>query len=133
MATTNEMTSRDHTGEIPQYNLWQILMMFAWPAVWFSFLIYVVGRQFIPEGGVTPTWVLLAVIVLGTGAELVVGLVLLRREGYSLTLAGLRDRIRWTWPKGWKAWLIALGVLVAPLVVWRVHSEDRSTRNTNRN
>ncbi len=92
-------------------------LMFAWPAVWFSFLIYIVGRQFIPEGGVTPTWVMLAVIVLGAGAELAVGLVLLRREGYSLTFAALRDRIRWKWPKGWRAWLTALGVLVAGMAL----------------
>ena len=103
--------------DIPQYKLWQILFMFAWPAVWFSFLIYIVGRQFIPEGGVTPTWVMLAVIVLGAGAELAVGLVLLRREGYSLTFAALRDRIRWKWPKGWRARLTALGVLVAGMAL----------------
>lgn len=30
--------------------------MFAWPAVWYTLLIYVIGRQFIPEGGKTPTW-----------------------------------------------------------------------------
>jgi membrane protease YdiL (CAAX protease family) len=58
-----------------------------------------------------------AVTVLGTGAELAVGLVLLRREGYSLTLASLRDRIRWKWPKGWQAWLIAFGVLVAGMAL----------------
>ena len=75
------------------------------------------GRQFIPEGGVTPTWVPLAVTVLGTGAELIVGLVLLRREGYKLALAALRDRIRWKFPKGRKAWLIALVVLVAGMVL----------------
>jgi membrane protease YdiL (CAAX protease family) len=91
--------------------------MFTWPAVWFSFLIYVVGRQFIPEGGVTPTWVLLTVIVLGTGAELFVGLVLLRREGYTLTIASLRDRVRWKWPTGWKTWLIAIAVLVLGMVL----------------
>ncbi len=113
MAITNEKTSRSPDGEIPQYKLWQILLMFTWPAAWFSFLIYVVGRQFIPEGGVTPTWVLLTVIVLGTGAELVAGLVLLRQEGYQLTFKALRSRIRWTWPRGWKAWLIALVVLIA--------------------
>ena len=27
-----------------------MVFMFAWPAFWFSFLIYVVGQQFIPEG-----------------------------------------------------------------------------------
>jgi membrane protease YdiL (CAAX protease family) len=117
MAAIKEGISENLDHDIPQYTLWQILLMFAWPAVWFSFLIYVVGRPFIPEGGVTPTWVLLAVIVLGTGAELAAGLVLLRREGYALTFAALRDRIRWQWPKGWRAWLIALGVLVAGMVL----------------
>ena len=117
MVDIKEGISGNLDHDIPQYKLWQILFMFSWPAVWFSFLIYIVGRQFIPEGGVTPTWVMLAVTVLGTGAELAVGLVLLRREGYSLTFAALRDRIRWKWPKGWQAWLIALGVLVAGMAL----------------
>jgi len=117
MADIRERLSDNLDHDIPQYTLWQIIFMFSWPAVWFSFLIYIVGRQFIPEGGVTPTWVLLTVIVLGTGAELVVGLVLLRREGYSLTITALRDRIHWKWPKGWQAWLIALGVLIAAMVL----------------
>jgi len=117
MVAIREGISEDLEHAIPQYKLWQILLMFIWPAVWFSFLIYVVGQPFIPEGGVTPTWVLLAVTVLGTGAELAAGLVLLRREGYALTFAALRHRIRWQWPKGWQAWLIALGVLVAGLAL----------------
>ena len=117
MVDIKEGISGNLDRDIPQYKLWQILFMFSWPAVWFSFLIYVVGRGFIPEGGVTPTWVMLAVTVLGTGAELVAGLVMLRREGYSLTFAALRYRIRWQWPKGWQAWLIALGVLIAGLAL----------------
>jgi membrane protease YdiL (CAAX protease family) len=117
MVNTKEGISGNLDHDIPQYKLWQILFMFFWPAVWFSFLIYIVGQQFIPEGGVTATWVMLAVTVLGTGAELAVGLVLLRREGYSLTFTALRNRIRWKWPKGWQAWLIALGVLVAGMAL----------------
>ena len=93
--------------KIPQYKLGTILVMFAWPALWFTFLIYIVGRQFIPVGGTTPAWLLMAIIIFGTGAELVAGLVLLRREGYRLTISSLRDRIRWRWPKGWKAWVLA--------------------------
>ncbi len=104
--------AENNPNEIPQYKLGTILLMFAWPAVWFTFLIYVVGRQFIPAGDTTPTWVLMAIIVLGTGAELVAGLVLLRREGYRLSTRALRDRIRWRWPKGWKAWGLALIVFV---------------------
>jgi membrane protease YdiL (CAAX protease family) len=89
-----------------------IIFMFAWPAVWYTFLIYVVGRQFISNGGTTPTWLRLLMMVMGSGAELVAGLVLLRREGYRLTRGDLRDRIRWRWPKGWKAWALAAVVLV---------------------
>ena len=99
-------------NQIPQYNVGTILLMFAWPAVWFTLLTYVIGRQFIPEGGTTPTWMHLMIIVLGTGAELVAGLVLLHREGYRLTIGALRDRIRLHWPRGWKAWLVAVIVLM---------------------
>jgi membrane protease YdiL (CAAX protease family) len=101
-----EMTE-NNPMEIPQYKLGTIILMFTWPALWFTFLIYIVGRQFIPADGTTPTWLMLAIIVLGTGTELVAGLVLLRREGYRLTVSALRDRIRWRWPKGWKAWILA--------------------------
>jgi membrane protease YdiL (CAAX protease family) len=94
-------------NKVPQYGLWMILFMFIWPALWYTFLIYIVGRQFIPEGGTTPTWLLLSITVLGSGAELLAGLVLLRREGYQLRINSLRERIRWQWPKGWKAWLLA--------------------------
>lgn len=101
-----------NSPEIPQYKLGTILLMFAWPAAWFTFLIYIVGKQFVPDGGTTPTWFFLTVIVLGTGAELVAGLVLLHREGYQLTFHALRDRIRWHWPKGRKAWGLALIVFI---------------------
>lgn len=60
----------------------------------------------IPEGGMTPTWLLLSIIILGSGAELGVGLYLLHREGYPLRLRSLRDRIRWQWPSGWKPWAV---------------------------
>lgn len=89
--------------------------MFAWPALWFTFLIYVIGRQFIPTGQTVPTWLLLTITVLGTGAELVAALVLLRREGYRLTINALRDRIRWRWPKGRNAWVLAGVVFVLGL------------------
>ena len=97
---------------VPQLRLGAVLLMFFWPAAWFTFLIYVLGRPFVPPGGRTPTWVLLLSIVLGTGAELVAGLVLLRREGYALTIDALRDRIRLRWPQGWRAWVTAAIVLV---------------------
>jgi membrane protease YdiL (CAAX protease family) len=90
----------------------KILLMFAWPAVWYSFLIYGIGRQFIPEGGATSTWLLWMITIFGSGAELLAGLFLLRREGYPLRISALRDRIRWKWPKGWKAWALAGIVLI---------------------
>ena len=96
--------------DIPQYGILITLWMFFWPALWFTFLIYFIGRQFTPENGITPTWLLLAITILGTGAELAAALVLLKREGYPLRLAALRERIRWQWPKGWKSWLVAIVV-----------------------
>lgn len=101
------------TGEVPQLGLLMTLFMFAWPAAWYLFLIYVVMQPFVPAGGVTPTWAFLTVIVLGTGAEGGVGLTLLLREGRRPGIGSLRDRIRWRWPSGWRAWGIALVVLVA--------------------
>jgi membrane protease YdiL (CAAX protease family) len=102
------------TQEIPQYNIWMILFMFIWPAVWFMFLIHVVVPLFwTPKPGeFLPTWIFMTVAILGNGVELVVALVLLRREGYPLTLRGLRDRARLRFPKGWKKWTLAIAVMV---------------------
>jgi membrane protease YdiL (CAAX protease family) len=102
------------TQEIPQYNIWMILFMFIWPAVWFMFLIHVVVPLFwTPKPGeFLPTWIFMTVAILGNGVELVVALVLLRREGYPLTLRGLRDRARLRFPKGWKKWALAIAVMV---------------------
>jgi membrane protease YdiL (CAAX protease family) len=116
--TTSEAATpfeqKGNTQEIPQYNLWMILFMFIWPAALFMFLIHVVMPLFwTPEPGeFLPTWIFLTVAILGNGAELIVALVLLRREGYTLTLRGLRERARLRWPKGWKKWLLAIGVMV---------------------
>ena len=111
---TNNVDQEGTTQEIPQYNIWMILFMFIWPAALFMFLIHVVA-PFIwtpKPGEIIPTWLFLSVAILGNGAELVVALVLLRREGYPLTLRGLRERARLRFPKGWKKWLLAIGVIV---------------------
>lgn len=113
MTTSADAQGRDPQPlEVPQDGPGTIILMFAWPAIWFTLLIYVIGRQLVPEGGTTPTWLLMLITVLGTGAELVAGLALLRREGYPLKIGALRDRIRLRWPKGWKAWLLAAIVFI---------------------
>jgi membrane protease YdiL (CAAX protease family) len=98
-------------GKIEQFNIWMIILMFAWPAIWYTILIYVVGRSFIPPGGTTPSWYRLVLMILGPGAELAAGLLLLKRGGYNLSLASLKNRLRLRWPTGWKAWVLA-GVVV---------------------
>ena len=107
-------TQESNTPTIPQYGLSKILFMFAWPAVWFLFLIHVVAPLFFTPtpGEFLPTPIFLGVIVLGNGAELLVALILLRREGYPLTVSGLRDRVRLRWPRGWKKWGLALAAFV---------------------
>lgn len=106
---------RPRVREVPQLSLWRTLGMFLWPAAWYTFVIYVIGRALSPSPDSTPTWVLLGAIALGSGAELLVGLWLLRREGYRLTISDLKERIRLTWPKGWKAWALAATVLVVAM------------------
>lgn len=110
--STESKNKQINQNEIPQYGVLATILMFVWPAVWYTLLIYIIGRQFIPEGGTTPTWVLLGIIVFGPGAEMAAGLILLRREGYILGSHSLRDRIRWKWPNGWKSWLLAVVVLI---------------------
>lgn len=100
------------TSTIPQASLGKILFMFAWPAAWYSILIYGIGRQLFPSAGTTPSWLFLSIIVLGTGTEMMVGLALLHREGYPFRLSALKNRIRWHWPKGWKAWVLAVVVFI---------------------
>ena len=117
MSTSEEATNFENEGitqEIPQYNLWMILFMFIWPAVWFMFMIHVLVPLFwTPEPGeLIPTWIFLTVAIVGVSTELVVALVLLRREGYPLTLRGLRERARLRWPKGWKKWALAIAAMV---------------------
>ena len=117
MSTSNGTRISEQEGttqEIAQYNLWMILFMFIWPAALFMFLIHVVVPLFwTPKPGeFIPTWIFFAVATLGNGAELVAALVLLRREGYPLTLRGLRERARLRFPKGWKKWALAIAVMV---------------------
>ena len=108
MATsTFELRRSPARVDVSQLGVGAIVLMFAWPAIWYTLLIYVLGRPFIPDGGTTPTWLRMLILILGTGAELVAGMVLLRREGYNLAIAALRDRIRLRWPKGRRAWGVA--------------------------
>ena len=111
---TKDLEQEGTTQEIPQYNLWMILFMFAWPAAWFLFLMYVIGPLFlVAPDGTLPTWGFHLVWLLGNGAELIVALIILRREGYRLTPRALRERINWRFPdKLWK-WGAVLGVFIA--------------------
>lgn len=111
-STTRNLYRQPEWVDVRQLSSLMIVLMFAWPAVWYTLLIYGLGQLFIPEGGTTPTWLRLLLIFLGSGAELAVGLFLLKREGYPLSIPALRYRLRLRWPTGWKAWGLALSVLV---------------------
>jgi membrane protease YdiL (CAAX protease family) len=97
---------------IPQYRLSMIIFMFAWPIVWFAFLIYALGPMMLKADGSVPTWLVILFSLLGNGAELAVALIILRHEGYRLTFSALRERINWRWPKSWKMWAAFVGVFV---------------------
>lgn len=105
-------TTREQAS-VPQYGLLMILFMFAWPAAWFSFVIYVIGPTLLRPDGTLPVWGEHLVNVLGHGAELAVALIILRREGYRLTPRALRERINLRFPnKLWK-WGAAIGAFIA--------------------
>lgn len=112
VTSTHEPSQSPKEIDVPQFGIRTIILMFAWPAIWYTLLIYGIGKLFIPEGGTTPTWYQLLVIVLGSGAELVAGLILLHSEGYRLSINMLRDRLRIRWPKGAKAWIWAVVILI---------------------
>jgi membrane protease YdiL (CAAX protease family) len=102
--------------EVPQDSLLRIIFMFLWPAIWYTLVIYGLVAAFVPEGEKVSTWMFLLVIVLGPGAELLAGLLLLRQEGYRLGDGAWRERIRWRWPQGWRAWILVIVVLIVAMV-----------------
>ena len=104
---------------IPQYGLPKILLMYAWPVAWFAFLIYGIGPYFVRADGTYPLWGYNLIGVLGNGAELIVALVIFRREGYRLTLKTLRERINlrlpdklWKWGACVGAFVVAVGLVL---------------------
>ena len=95
--------------------------MFTWPALWFTLLVYIIAPMFILPGQRVPTPIFLGVAILGNGAELIVALILLRREGYKLSISALRERVRLYWPKGWRKWGLALAAFLHRLRHLRLH------------
>jgi len=98
--------------EVPQDSLWRILFMFLWPAIWYTFVIYGLAPLFVTEGERIGSWLVLLITAIGPGAELLVGVLLLRREGYRKGDNAWRERIRWHLPKGLRAWILVIVVFV---------------------
>ena len=95
------MTSRHEDGiEVPQDGLWKILVMFLWPAIWYAILIYGIAGPLVPIGEKVSSWVVLLIVAVGPGSEFLVGVILLRREGYSIGDGAWQQRIRWRWCRG---------------------------------
>jgi membrane protease YdiL (CAAX protease family) len=126
MSTKNNVINTNYEAnksDIPQYRLPMILFMFVWPAAWFMFLIWVVRPLLFgtpAPGEFLPTWIFFGIAALGNTAELIVALVVLRREGYKLTLRDLRDRARLRWPRGWRKWglvLVAFALLAVGMQI----------------
>jgi membrane protease YdiL (CAAX protease family) len=114
---------------IPQYSLPMILFMFAWPAAWFMFLIWVVRPLLFGSpaaGEFLSTYLFFGIATLGNAAELIVALVILRREGYKLTIRDLRDRARLRWPRNWRKWGLVLVALAVYAISMQVLSLDEA-------
>jgi membrane protease YdiL (CAAX protease family) len=115
MNAINEQNDKFETNNtsIPQYSFPKIVLMFAWPIVWFAFLIYGIAPMLLRSNGSLPTWAVIVISILGNSAEVACALIIFRREGYRLTFSSLRERVHWHWPKGWKLWLAFVGVFIA--------------------
>ena len=88
-ATSSSSPQESGASGIPQYSLLMIVFMFAWPAAWFMFLIWVVRPLLFgtpASGEFLPTYLFFGIATLGNAAELIVALLVLRREGYELTI-----------------------------------------------
>ena len=90
--------------------------MFLWPAVWYTFVIYVLAAPLVAEGEKMGSWLVLLIGVIATGAELLAGLLLLRREGYRKGDNAWRERIRWRLPKGLRAWILVIVIFILAVV-----------------
>jgi hypothetical protein len=86
--------------------------MFLWPALWYTFIIYGLAARLVTEGERMGSWLVLLIGVVPTGAELLAGLLLLRREGYRRGDNVWGERIRWRWPKGLRAWILVFVVFI---------------------
>ena len=112
----NAVNPQDTELKIPQYRLTQIVFMYAWPAAWFMFLIYAVGPLFLLPDGTMPTWATNLINLFGHGAELLIAIIILRREGYRLNSKTLRARINLRFPnKLWK-WAACFGAFAVAVV-----------------
>ena len=83
-----------------------------------------IGPYFVRSDGTFPLWAENLIGILGNGAELIVALVILQREGYRLTPKALRARINlrfpdmlWKWAACVAAFLLAFAavILLMPL------------------
>jgi membrane protease YdiL (CAAX protease family) len=119
-AIIKELNRSCEREDVSQLGIGKIILMFAWPAIWYTLLIYGLGRLLFSGGAMVPTWFFLLVTALGGGAELTAGLVLLRGEGYRISIEGLRERLHLHWPKGWKAWILAAVVLIGGVILGEI-------------
>jgi len=113
IAKTTTETTESESMQVPQYKLWQIVAMLVWPVLWWLFLFHVIVPLFLlDDSGNVSTWSVLSISSLGYLAELIGALLVLRGEGYRLTLPALKERIHWRWVRGWKNWLLVVILFV---------------------
>jgi len=67
--------------------------------------------------GEANAWLFLSIATLGYLFEFCLALYIFRKEGYSLRLSSLKERINWRWPRGWKTWA---GILILFVVAFGV-------------
>ena len=115
-AQVSNVAGNANPADIPQFNWRQLAAFFILPVAWWFILLYVIVPLLLPafttSNGDPNAWFQLSMTALGFLFEFFLALRIFRKEGYALRLSGLKERINWRWPRGWKNWGIILIVTV---------------------
>ena len=115
-AQVSSVTGKVNPSDIPQFNWRQLAVFLLLPVAWWSILLHVITPLVLPAfstpNGDPNVWLESSITTLAYLFEFFLALYIFRKEGYSLRLRALKERINWRWPRGWKAWGIILILFV---------------------
>ena len=114
--STSNVSGENNLANIPQFNWRQLAAFLLLPVAWWFILLYGITPLLLPAfsapNGELNGYALLSITTLGYLFEFFLALRIFRKEGYTLRLRALKERINWRWPRGWKNWGLILILFV---------------------